>query len=45
MENLINFIIGSDANFTPRSIVGIMVFIIIFDGLAYMISSIGGARK
>ncbi len=45
MENLINFIIGESTTFEPKTVVGIIVFVIIFDGLAFMVSAIGGTRS
>lgn len=45
MENLINFIIGDATTFEPRAVVGLIVFVCIFDGFAFMISSFGGRRR
>lgn len=45
MENLINFIVGDATTFEPRVLVGLIVFVCIFDGFAFMISSLGGKRK
>lgn len=44
MENLINFILGDATTFEPRAIVGIMVFVIIFDGLSFMVSALTNRR-
>ena len=45
MENLINFIIGDATTFEPRAIVGIIVFVLIFDGLSFMVASLTGGRR
>lgn len=46
MENLINFITGGAETFTPSAIVGIIVFVTIFDGLSFLIASVmSGVRR
>lgn len=46
MENLINFITGGAETFTPAVMVGLIVFVLICDGLFMVISNIlGGGRK
>ena len=42
MENLIQFILGSEAAFTPRAIVGIMVFALILEALLGVVGKIVG---
>lgn len=42
MENLINFILGTEASFSPRAIVGIMVFALILEALLGVVGKIVG---
>lgn len=45
MENLINLIVGDATTFEPRAVVGLIVFVCIFDGLAFMISGLLGGKR
>lgn len=46
MGNLINFITGGAETFTPDAIVGIIVFVTIFDGLSFLVASaLSGVRR
>lgn len=46
MERLIDFIIGDAVTFEPRAIVGIIVFVCIFDGFSFLVSGITkGVRR
>lgn len=46
MQTLINFITNGSAEFTPQVMVGLIVFVLILDGLCMLIGSItGGIRK
>lgn len=47
MENLIQFILnGSEDAFTPSVMIGLIVFIIIFDGLCSLVGAVlGGIHK
>ena len=42
MENLINFILGTEAAFSPRAIVGLMVFVLILEALLSVVGKIVG---
>lgn len=42
MEDLIYFILGSDPGFTPRAIVGLMVFAMILEALLGVVGKIVG---
>lgn len=47
MENLIQFILnGSEDAFTPSVMIGLIVFVIIFDGLCNLVGAVlGGIHK
>lgn len=42
MENIINFILGAEEAFTPRAIVGLMVFALILEALLGVVGKIVG---
>lgn len=45
MQNLIDFITGGVTEFTPQTIVGIIVFVLIFDGIMGVVSECVGISK
>lgn len=40
MQDLINFITGGSTEFTPQTIVGLIVFTLIFEGIMLLISQL-----
>lgn len=45
MQNLINFITGGASDFTPQAIVGVVVFVVIFEGIIGLLSAILSTSK
>lgn len=45
MSDLVQFICGEATSFEPCVLVGLIVFVIIFDGISFMVGSVIGAIR